>query len=168
MKLTYLAQNPARPRHVFYLSALSLSVGTVTALLPAESLGMRLVFAVTGLLLFLLLEAYTLRFTIVSFRYEIREDTFLVFRIVRKREKPVLSFPVREITSMYPARGSPPGPKKNACPTFRGKRITGIVVFYGKEGKAGAVVIECSYAFARALSREAVSAEEIPPEGGPR
>ena len=46
--------------------------------------------------------------------------------------------------------------------------LSGTVVFYGKEGKAGAVVIECSYAFARALSREAVSAEEIPPEGGPR
>ena len=158
MNLSYLAKNPARPRHVFFLSALSLADGVATALMPAGRIEMRIVFAGTGLVLFLLLESYALRYTAVSFRYEIHENTFLVFRLIRGREKPVLSFPLREIRTMYPVRSSPPGLKRNACPTLRGRRIAGTAVFYGEQARPRAVVIECSYEFARALSREAVAA----------
>ena len=89
MRLSCDARNPAKPGHVFFLSALSLLTGAVTALLPAETVAARVIFAAAGLALFLLLESYALRFTAVSFRYEIREESFLVLRVIRKREKPL-------------------------------------------------------------------------------
>ena len=164
MRLSYTARNPAGARHIFLLSALSLSVGAATALLPADRVEMRLICAGTGLVLFLLLESFALRFTAVSFRYEIHEKEFRIIRTVRKREKAILSFPLSEIRAMYPAHASPVRPGRNACPTLRGKRITGTVILYGKEDGTRAVVVEYPYSFARALSREAVSAQSGPPD----
>ena len=159
MRLSYLAQNPAGRRHVFFLSALSLAAGVVTALLPADSTGMRLVFAGTGLVLFLLLASYTLRFTAVSFRYEIQDGSFRIIRVIRNREKPVLSVPLKDIRAMYPVSEAPPGPRKNACPTLRGKKTAGTVILYEQDDRTKAVTIECPYSFARALSREAAAAQ---------
>ena len=60
----------------------------------------RLIFAGMGLLLFLLLEGFALRFTLVSFRYEILENRLLIVRVFRRREKPVLSLPLKEINAI--------------------------------------------------------------------
>ncbi len=165
MRLSCDARNPAKPGHVFFLSALSLLTGAVTALLPAETVAARVIFAAAGLALFLLLESYALRFTAVSFRYEIREESFLVLRVIRKREKPLLSIPLRAIYAMYPVGAFPARHAKNACPTLRGKNSTGTAILYRvpESGRERAVLIECSYSFARALSREALLASEHSP-----
>ncbi|MBO4406633.1 MAG: hypothetical protein J5849_02955 [Clostridia bacterium] len=155
MRLSYYASNPAKKRHVFLLSAVALGVGGVTAFLPAEETAARLIFAGMGLLLFLLLEGFALRFTLVSFRYEILENRLLIVRVFRRREKPVLSLPLKEINAMYPVSSCPVGRMKNACPTLRGRRETGTVILYGDAKREKAVVVDCPLSFARALSGEA-------------
>ena len=158
------AKSAATKPQILMLFALILAFSSVVYALPIPH--SRWIGALLSLCILLVFGGFTIRRTLVVYEYCLFPTELVIRRHLFKWVRTTVKIPLRLVTEIHPASRIPASPHRivDVTASYGGIVDNRFFVFFRKESKSAALLMECGYPFAKSMSKAVLNQQTITQE----